>query len=302
MDRPGFYHVTRPFSGCRQVEAWSGYPLQLADQRLFPWQDQMAVEVQTALAELAILPGESLAGVYLSTDDSLCDAENRLFTNPREAIPRRVTSITFERGWASPPQPPVPVSSVKGHVYYYRYRPGGAWEWWEPDQTLARWHRVPRVLPDDESGRPYWLAMKLAAAAGQVETFGLTLDDTAPFGLRLVVHARAWGPRSAPAICEMLIDGTVAVFHAGAGNAAVVAAALAPRMAGMALGDIEALVAMNSPGPFFGTSPFVVTGRRVQINPSDERCYAGQVTIRPDAQSQSVEISGELFTLRRARA
>jgi hypothetical protein len=301
MDRPGSYHVTRPVPGCRQVEAWSGYPLQFAGQRPFAWQDQMAVQLQVALAELAILPGESLAGMYLSTDDSLCDAENRLFTNPREAIPKRVTSITFERGWAPPPQPPVPVSSVKGHVYYYRYRSGAAWEWWEPDQTLARWHRVPRVLPDDGSGRPYWLAMKLAAAAGQIETIG-SLDDTTPFGLRLVVHARARGPRSAPAICEMLIDGTVAAFHAGAGNAAVVAAALAPRMADMAPGDIEALVTMNSPGPFFGTSPFVVKDLFVQINPSDERCYAGQVTIRPDAQSQSVEISGELFTLRRARA
>jgi hypothetical protein len=65
--------------------------------------------------------------------------------------------------------------------------------------------------------------------------------------------------------------------------------------------DIEALVAMNSPGPLFATSPFVAKGPYVRINPSDEHCYAGDVTIRPDAQGRFPEISGELFTLRRTR-
>lgn len=37
----------------------------------------------------------------------------------------------------------------------------------------------------------------------------------------------------------------------------------------------------------------------VQISPCDERCHAGEVTIRPDAQGQFPQISGELFTVRR---
>jgi hypothetical protein len=83
-------------------------------------------------------------------------------------------------------------------------------------------------------------------------------------------------------------------------TAAEVAAALAPHMPGVEAADIRALAAMSSPGPLFAAPPFVVKGSYVQINPCDERCYAGQVTIQPDAQGQFPQFSGELFTLRQA--
>jgi hypothetical protein len=35
------------------------------------------------------------------------------------------------------------------------------------------------------------------------------------------------------------------------------------------------------------------------VNPCNERCYAGEVVIRPDAQDGIVQLSGELFKLRR---
>ena len=127
-------------------------------------------------------------------------------------------------------------------------------------------------------------------------------DDAARFGVQIVVHATSRGPRRAAAISESLLDGTIAAFHAGAGAdaAAAVAMALAPRMPGVEVADIRAFAAMRSPGPLFSSSPFVLKGSYVQINPCDDRCYAGQVTIRPDAQGQFPQISGELFTLRRA--
>ncbi len=46
-------------------------------------------------------------------------------------------------------------------------------------------------------------------------------------------------------------------------------------------------------------SPFIVKGTYIQISPCDERCYAGDVEIRPDARGRRVELSGELFALRR---
>jgi hypothetical protein len=113
---------------------------------------------------------------------------------------------------------------VDGHLYYLRYRAGGTWQWWEPAQVVARWQRVPRRLADDGRARPVWLAMKQAAAAGRIDVFGPVLEDTVPFGLRVVVHATARGPRSAPAISEMLIDGTIAAFHADAEDSVTVAA------------------------------------------------------------------------------
>ncbi len=142
--------------------------------------------------------------------------------------------------------------------------------------------------------------MKQAAAAGQIEMSGTGLDDAAPFGLRIIVHATSRGPRLATAVSEPLIDGTIAAFHAGASTAAAaaVAAALAPHMPSVEAAALQALAAMPSPGPLFTTSPFAVKGSYIQISPCDDRCYAGEVTIRPDAQGQFPQISGELYTLR----
>ncbi len=196
--------------------------------------------------------GDVLAGEYLSTDKSPCDVENRLYTNPgASSFPKDVSSIRFERGPGEPPDPPIPVTRVNGHLYYYRYHLGGTWQWREPGVTLARWHRVTRRLPDDGSCRPVWLAMKQAAAAGQIEVLGSAPGDAQPFGIRIVVHATPRGPRRVAAISESVIDGTIAAFHAGTSTsaAASVAAALAPHLPGVDPASIETLAAMSSPGP-----------------------------------------------------
>jgi hypothetical protein len=106
-------------------------------------------------------------------------------------------------------------------------------------------------------------------------------------------------------VSETVVDGIIAAFHAGLGHspaAAAVAAALAPRLPGVTAPDLEALAAGSVPGPLFSSSAFVVKGTRVQISPCDERCQAGEVTIRPDADGQYPQISGELFALRRVPA
>jgi hypothetical protein len=283
------------------VEAWSGYPLQFAGQRRFGWQEQMAADLRAALGGLAAGPGEVLTGEYLSTEKSPCDVENRLFTNLGTAsVPKDVSSIRFERGPGEPPHPPAPVARLNGHLYYYRYRLSGGWQWWEPAATLARWHRATRHLPDDGSCRPVWLAMKQAAAVGQIEVVGPSPDDAAPFGVRIVVHATSRGPRRVAAISESVIDGTIAAFQAGTSTAAAVtvAAALAPHLPGVEAASIQALAAMSSPGPLFATPPFVIKGSYVQISPCDERCDLGQVTIQPDAHGPFPQLSGELFILR----
>jgi hypothetical protein len=63
--------------------------------------------------------------------------------------------------------------------------------------------------------------------------------------------------------------------------------------------ELEELVAADPPRPLSSASPFIVKGTYIQISPCDERCYAGDVEIRPDARGRRVELSGELFALRR---
>jgi hypothetical protein len=253
------------------------------------------------LANLQIAQSELLAGTYVSTDAARCDPENRLFTNLGSAnFPRAVRSIRFERGLGPPPPAPTPVSSAGGHVYYYRYRPGGVWGSWEPATLVARWHRIARRVAGDGSCRPTWLAMKSAGIAGQVEVLTPPLDAATPFGVRLLVHATPRGPRHAAAISETLIDGVIAALHAGATSreAVTIAAALAPSLPGTSISDLAALASASAPGPLFDQHPFVVSGSYIQINPHDELCHAGEVAIQADAEGQFPQISGELFTLR----
>lgn len=294
------YYVTGP-DGRDQVEAWSGYPLQFSGQRRFAWQQKMAADLRKALARLPALPRAVLAGRYMSTDQSPCDAENRLFTNlGAAAFPAGLVGIRFERGTGMPPPAPVPIARVAGHLYYYRYQLGGAWESWASAGVLAQWRRVPRMVAGDSSCWPVWLAMKLAAAAGQVEVLAPGFPGTAPFGVRAVVHATAHGPRRAASISETLIDGIIAAFHAGLGkgpSAAAAAAILAPRLPGMTAADLEAFAAGSEPGPLFAPAALRVKGGHIQISPCDERCQAGEVIIQSDAHGPFPEISGELLAL-----
>ena len=221
MDHLRPYRVRASGRASGPVEAWSGYPLQFAGQRRFGWQDEMVTDLRDALAGLAVSPSDVLSGMYLSTDESRCDVENRLFTNPGASVfPKAVRSIRFERGLGPPPDPPAPVACVGGHLHYYRYCLGGMWQCWEPAVPLARWHRVTRPVAGDGSCRPVWLAMKLAAAAGQVEVLGSAPDDAMPFGVQIIVHATSLGPRRVVAVSESLVDGIIAAFHAGASAAA----------------------------------------------------------------------------------
>jgi hypothetical protein len=305
MDYLRPYYVRASGHAAGPVEAWSGYPLQFAGQRRFGWQDEMAAGLRDALAGLVVSPGDVLSGTYLSTDEPGCDVENRLFTNPGTAVSRRPcgrsgSSVASGRRRNRRRRSDV----LTGQLHYYCYCLGGMWQWWEPAVLLARWQRVTRRVADDGSCRPVWLAMKQAAAAGQVEVLGPAPDHAAPFGLRVTVHPTARGPRRAVAISESLVDGIIAAFHAGAdaAGAAAAAAVLAPRLPGTTEIEIAALAAVSSPGPLFGGSPLVIKASYVQISPCDERCVAGQVAIGPDAEGPSMQISGELFTLRRRRS
>jgi hypothetical protein len=299
-------YFVRADPGAGVVEAWSGYPLQFGGQRRFAWQDDMADELRQALSGLPTAPGAVLAGSYLSTDHARCDVENRLFTNPgTSSFPKGLAAIRFERGVGPLPPPPVPVARIAGHLHYYCYRLGAAWRSWEPADLLARWHRVTRHLADDSSCRSVWLAMRAAAAAGQVEVLAPRLPVGAEFGVRAVIHATSRGPRQAAAVSETVLDGIIAAFHAGLGHgpaAAAAAAALASKLPGTTAAELEALVAGSLPGPLFASSAFVVKGTYVQINPCDDRCQAGEITIQLDADGPYPQISGELFALRRAPA
>lgn len=279
-----------------KVEFWSGYRIQFGGMERHAWQAVLKAELKQALSGLAMQAGAALAGYYASTDPRIADAENTLYTNMLESMPRGVTSLRFERGTAVPPAPPVPVDLIGGHLHYYRYQVGGQWISWEPDETLARWNRLPRRLSDDGSARPAWFALRNANADNLISTSGDGLNPHAGFGLRLTVHATSRGPHNAISYSERLIDGTIAAFHSDR-YSDVLLSALVAKFPGIT--DEQLRRALDHPvGPFFATPAIHINGGFVQISPADERCSVGELTIRRDSTTRWPELSGELFTIR----
>ena len=159
-----------------RVEVWSGYRIQFGGMERHAWQTVLKAELKEALSRLAMPVGAPFAGCYDSTDPGIADAENSLFTNLLESMPGGVSLLRFERGAVAPPAPPVPIALIGGHLHYYRYQVGGQWTRWEPDETIARWDRLPRRLSDDGSARPVWFALRDANADRLVSMSGPELS------------------------------------------------------------------------------------------------------------------------------
>lgn len=276
---------------------WSGYRIQFDGQERHEWQKVLKAELKEALSRLAMPVDAPFAGYYDTTDPRITDTENSLFTNLPESMPSGVTLLSFERGTTTPPAPRVPIDLIGGHLHYYRYQVGAKWTKWEPDETLARWDRLPRRLPDDGSARPVWFALRDANADRLVSISGDGLEPRTNFGLRLTVHATNRGPRNAISYSEKLVDGTIAAFHSDR-YSDVLLSVLAPKLPGVT--DEELRRALDHlVGPLFATPAIIHTKTGfIQISPADERCSLGELTIRQDSTSQWPELSGELFTVR----
>ena len=283
------------------VELWSGCRIQFDGMESSDWQKEAKVALKDALANLVSLPGTALSGYYDSTDLRPTDAENSLFTNFLESMPKGVRFLSFEQGPFSPPAPPNPVELVANHLHYYRYEATCRWTAWEADRPLARWSRVPRRLTGDGSARPTWFALREANYKGLVHLTGECRDAQDQFGVKIIIHATRTGPRNAITNSESTIDGIIAAFHNDSFSADL-AAALHPRLPKVTAEELR--LALDSPiGPLFDT-PAITCSKSgfIQMSPADELCLIGELVICNDSTSQWPELSGELFTIRPKRA
>jgi hypothetical protein len=281
------------------IRVWSSYQIQFQASAARPWRRQLLDELRDALARLDLSAGRLIAGVYMTTGPMSWDPENQLFLNPDPAVPA-VTGVRFERCPRPPPTPPQPIEA-SAHLHYYEYRAAAPartrspqWRCYRAVDVLATWHRVPQPLPFGDSARPWWIAMRRAAAAGHVELPASTgLSAAGNFGVRLTIHGAAL-PRSLRGSREHVIDGVLAAFHAATADPGSVRA-LAVR-AGPALAEeVTRYARTDGPGPLFPTTAITTAG---YLSPDDTRCWAGEVTLlRGDAAGGVPQLSGELVTL-----
>ena len=285
-------------SDATSVEIWAGKRIQHGDEARSDWQRVLKGDLRQIFSALEVPQEGLLAGHYLSTSPDIADTENSLFTNMAEVIPRAFTALRFERGTGTPPPPPIPVDLISGHLHYYRYHVGGRWTSWQPDRTIARWARVPRPLPGDDTARPVWYALRQANAGGLVcITPETALEVGENFGLRITVHTPKNVSHKAISNSEFVIDGAIAAFHHDACSDELLAALL-PKLPGVTEPELRQALSCCA-GPVFPTPAVrVFKGGAVQISPADDRCWLGEYTVRRDSANRCLEISGELFTLR----
>jgi hypothetical protein len=277
------------------VEVWSGYRIQFDGFERHDWQKKLKGLLRDSFSDLTIPAGIPFVGYYDTTDPTVSDTENSLFTNLRECMPRSIRRVRFEHGTTHPPASPVPIDLIGGHVHYYRYTVGADWTQWEPDRTLAHWYRIDRRLAADGSARPAWYALRRANADGLVCVSRQGLDPVATYGLRLTIHATKRGPRNAISYCEELVDGTIAAFHSDQASEMLLSIA-ASKLPGVSFEELRHAL-KHALGPIFSTPALLIAGGRLQISPADERCRMGEVIIRDDSTSAWPQLSGELFTL-----
>lgn len=279
-----------------KVDLWtcSRIPFEAGVRR--PWKKKLVRDLNAATAGLEP-EGESLAGMYATTQSILCDTENTLFTNPgAKAFPRDTVGIRWELDPSDPPSPPVPVADVGDGLHYYRYERTPTLKVWKRDLPLARWSRVQRRRADDGAARSMWLALRQALVRGEVSIFEWNIPQGTKFGLRIEIHAPSTGPRSAVAASETLVDGALSALHAGAPPPeAVMVAQILSRKLGIPPERLVELV--EDRVALFQGSPFVLGNGYLQFSPCDELCVVGQVQIVGDPTIPVVETSGELFTV-----
>lgn len=285
------------------VEMWTGKRVQHGSDVRSDWQRDLKVALREALSQLDASRSAVLAGYYSSTTPitaRMGDAENILYTNLAEAIPRAFTTLRFERGHSSPQPPPAPIEMPSGHLHYYRYSVGGTWESWEPERTLARWARIPRRVADGaDTARPVWFALREANARGLVSVAGdCALDEETRFGVRVTVHAAKNLSHIAISNSEYGIDGAIAAFHGDQLSDELVAAML-PKLRSVSEAELRRALGSVA-GPVFPAAAVEISAQgAVRINPADERCWVGEYSVRrDDATGRCLEISGELFTIR----
>lgn len=283
------------------IEIWSGKRIQHGDEARSDWQRAVKSDVRQAASRWTMPPDATLAGYYNTTSSDITDAENSLFTNMGETMPRSFTTLRFERGTGTPKSPPVPIDLISGHLHYYRYSVGGPWTTWGPDQTIARWRHVPRrVSVGTDTARPVWYALRYANSDGAVTVENVAaLQPGAIFGLRIIVHTTKTRSHMAISNSEFVIDGTIAAFHHDPLSDELVAALLS-KLPTVTEPDLRHALSRLA-GPVFPTPAVQISKNgSLRINPADDRCWLGEYTVRQDSTSQWPELSGQLFTIRPA--
>lgn len=265
------------------VELWSTVRLPYQPRG---WVLEMRNDLCRALRTLAPTSRGHLRAVYSAADDGeFVDTENALLYNVGSGAlrPLMAHSVTFERSYRVPPQPPDSGLIEDAALHYHRYSEarGEGFEFWAPGKRLGGFSGVPVDSVDDKPA-PVWKAIR---------DFGMPPAETAPAPTRFLLRLEVTDTRERkPAnslvdIVKPTLDGIISAYHSLEGSVGHVEA---QRLEEAGLGAREALRGQlldrrwAALGATRVVRPSKVAGR-VQWYPADDFCVAAHITLAADS-------------------
>ena len=292
------WEIEGPGGDRRQVWLWA--TRYIPYDGLTPGQRAARDALRLRVRSLAAMAGEILHASYAGFKPANMDAENLLLYNIDATVggcfqPGTRHGVRFEMA-ADPRRDPPSGRDFPCSYHYRLISPDSDLSYWRPVRQLARFTGADLGwFPSDKRLEQVWLAIHRAKA----ETAGQSAAPATPFAVFLTLgypHARSVD--ADPERVKALIDGTVAAFQAHGDQ--VSAADIAARLA-VVTGQPAGLIAqalLDDKRAVLGMTDRLVypRGTRVQWNPADHLCVAGQVVCR-EAPGDTWTLSGEIHAV-----
>jgi len=275
-------------------------------------QKAMVTTLRPAIRSIPWSSGEVLSGVFASDDmrGRQPDAENIVYYNLHfvtggspftEAPP----TIWFERSFAAAPR--CAAELMDEARYYHAWAaldPAAGFGCWKriAQKPLAEWSNVPcRVVDGDSAGRHVWLAMcenmtgiaARPALSAKSKEYGIEVSARVPRAESRVIAAGA---------IKGCVDGSIASFqsfppddHSRARDLILKLSRWKGWQRSVNMDELFGHVTREDETVLFPGGPFNANG----LDPCDDRCVAGAMTVVVDPEVSKPQLSGELFAVER---
>jgi len=302
VEPEGRYALQRSPERDAAVRLWTIERLRFGSSKP-PWQKELVRRLAGEIRSLRLERAQVLRGIFVSDDRDTVDAENVLFYNlGASAFAHAPQCVRFERSWEAAPSAPVSLAGPPRYQQVYEgARAADGFRSWEVcADGMAAWSEIPcPKVVGDRAGWHIWKAMREASESINVDSGAAR--GAADFAISMIVRVPATRSARAMSAIKGAIDGVIASFQrfaVGDLRAREVAELLD---AGLPNTSPERLLGLltEDRGRLFWQPPFNAKGR-LALNPCDDRCVAGELTVVVDPSLTVAQLSGRLARVRPA--
>lgn len=282
-----------PVQGSGAVEAWADDYIRFEGRP--GWQEQLRTEIRSHCRQLERSDGDVLHAAFFGPKHPRADVENLVlyYIDSFSGVGR--DGIRVEYGG-----PVAPRASDGEYRFCYRYsigRRSDDFVYWEQVRPLASFDWT------DLEGKALaqiWLALTRRRLLREVNAAEQTLAPGSPFAAKVQLRPPYGGRTQVNAdLMKAVFDGVICAFQAHTDKDRPEVVARLAKFLQIAPEEVERLLC-DQKGAVIGPVPRLVypRGAGVQWNPSDDRCFAGEVVpAEPEPGGTCWAIKGELVEI-----